>query len=187
MTHLLQWCHSRVAINARHAAGVCVVLLASIAHADAQGVNDVRAGPSHCPTSMCALEIDRGPFQRATIRRADGVSAHIGFTGSSVVRFVDGVPDAMDEAKDGRSHARRRNAAALVGLTAVGISAIALSQTNSGKAILISLSSLVVALATSVSLRSEARQSDQAFDRAVWLYNRSLRDPATPVRTRPAE
>jgi hypothetical protein len=136
---------------------------------------------------MCTLEIDRGPFIRATIRRADGVSAHIGFTGSSVVRFVDGVPDAMEEAHDGQRHARRRNVAAIVGIGALSFGMIAIAQSDSRSAVLISLSSLVVGLAATVPMRSETRLSAQAFDRAVWLYNRSLRDPVTPVLPRPPE
>jgi hypothetical protein len=137
-------------------------------------------GARPCAVATCALEIRRGLFF-AVIARADGSqSSRIGFSGASVVRAVDGVPDAMDEARAGHRQLIKSNWAAAL---AVGVLSAGLISTYRGvddDGVLLSLSILPLGLAGGWYSSVQRRKSVASFDRAVWLYNRELIKPTGP-------
>ena len=137
-----------------------------------------------CSVSSCALEIRRGLFFAVVARADDSPPSRIGFSGASVTRAVAGVLDAEAEARTGRGQLVRSNWAGLITVAVLSTALSTAYGTFDDNAVLIGLVFVPVGLTSGWIASSQRKKSAQSFDRAVWLYNRSLRPTTAPIRNR---
>lgn len=162
----------------RQIAGILAALAICTAAARAQGPTtaDARAGVDHCPVSTCGLEIENGASFNAAVRRANGESTWIGFTGASVVRAVSGVPDATAEATHGRHQLILSTVTGGIGLGAL-LAAVIVSSKGSQIDLYSLVGTIAVGLGGASFAAHERGVALQSFDRAAWMYNHALKRP----------
>lgn len=136
-----------------------------------------------CSVQSCALEIRRGLFFAVVARADDSPPSRIGFSGASVTRAVAGILDAEQEAHTGRRQLVRSNVAGIMTVAALLAALSTAYGSFDNDAVLIGLVSVPVGITSGWIATSQRKKSAQAFDRAIWLYNRSLRPTTAPLRT----
>jgi hypothetical protein len=139
-------------------------------------------GATPCTVQSCALEIRRGFFFNVIARADDSPPARIGLTGASVVRAVSGVSDAELDAREGRRHLLRSNWFGLGAVAVLSAGLISIASSTDDTGVLWGLASLPLGAAGGWQMNVERKKSVVSFDRAVWLYNRSLRPPGPRPR-----
>lgn len=169
----------------RNFAALACFSLTTAAAVYAQGPTtaDARIGLDHCPVSTCGLEIENAATFNATLRRADGESALIGFTGAAVVRAVRGVPDATAEATLGRHQMILSSATGGIGITAM-VAALIISSKGSSLDLGPFLGASILGLGGTTFAVHERRVALQSFERAAWMYNSALKRPPVPAQRR---
>lgn len=143
----------------------------------AQGPTVVAAQSAlgRCTYETCAIRLDRSFVGGRRINSGlEGVSVPMGFVGGGLVRAVDAVPRALDEASRGRRNAIK---ATVVGVIA-GLALAYSLEGARGDPLLWNdaqvFGGILAAGAATVVTVQQSIYAERHFSRAIWLYNREL-------------
>jgi hypothetical protein len=142
------------------------------ASAQAPTLTDAQVALRHCAPQECALRISTRGLTVFLVHGDDQRRERIGYLGGAVQRAVAGVPDAMEEARLGRRQSII--SVALLGSMVAGAS-LSLRAADQGQPLRATLYAVGVMAGSGYASLWQRRKAVQSFDRAVWLYNRSLR------------
>jgi hypothetical protein len=135
-------------------------------------MSEAQIAGRQCTVATCALTIRTRGFTVLLVHGDNQRTERIGYLGGAVKRAVVGVPDAMDEARIG--HRQSVASVALVASMFVGVAILGRGIDRS-QPLKATVSGLVLAGGGSYLSIWQRRRARQSLERAVWLFNRSLR------------